>query len=310
MIDPPRWTDQELTEQSALSVRRFQTERLEEDLSKYGDYFDECQTQFMDLLEQTLDLSELEANAAAILADKKLLASFRYVSGPPISADDLKVVADAVLSKARLLADEDMRQRVVQVIMAGLDRRRFPWVLEGKRPSDAEKQAAVIASAALMANQRLQTQRRNEGSREQETAVCEQLQAIGFREVRAVEMKVIGDTPRPGEFCREAMLAGRKADITVGLYDRRAMPIECKVSNSAVNSKKRLNNDAAVKAVHWRRDLGEVNVVPAAVLSGVYTLSNLRSAQDRGLTLFWAHDLAQLVDFINRTKPAPRRGKK
>ena len=80
------------------------------------------------------------------------------------------------------------------------------------------------------------------------------------------------------------------------------MPIECKVSNSSTNSVKRLNNDAAVKAVSWKSDFGTVQVVPAAVLSGVYKLHNLKDAQDRGLTLFWSHDIAELIDWIEATK--------
>jgi hypothetical protein len=80
------------------------------------------------------------------------------------------------------------------------------------------------------------------------------------------------------------------------------MPIECKVSNSSTNSVKRLNNDAAVKAVRWRERFGEAGVVPTAVLSGVYKLHNLEQAQERGLTLFWAHDLGQLTEWIRRTK--------
>lgn len=53
----------------------------------------------------------------------------------------------------------------------------------------------------------------------------------------------------------------------------------------------------------WRRDFGEMNVVPAAVLSGVYKLHQLEDVQRRGLTLFWSHSLeAQLLDWIDRTK--------
>lgn len=80
------------------------------------------------------------------------------------------------------------------------------------------------------------------------------------------------------------------------------MPIECKVSNSATNSVKRLNNDAAAKAEEWRKDFGAVQVVPSAVLSGVYKLRNLENAQGRGLHLFWAHNIAQLIDWIAKTK--------
>jgi hypothetical protein len=89
----------------------------------------------------------------------------------------------------------------------------------------------------------------------------------------------------------------------VGLWDGRVMPIECKVSNSATNSVKRLNNDAAIKAEVWRRDFGATQVVPSAVLSGVYKLHNLEDAQRRGLALFWAHDICRLVEWISKTKP-------
>lgn len=80
------------------------------------------------------------------------------------------------------------------------------------------------------------------------------------------------------------------------------MPIECKVSNSSTNSVKRLNNDAAVKATVWRGDFGALQVVPAAVLSGVYKLHNLEDAQRRGLTIYWAHRLSDLMQWIAGTR--------
>lgn len=80
------------------------------------------------------------------------------------------------------------------------------------------------------------------------------------------------------------------------------MPIECKVSNSSTNSVKRLNNDAAVKAASWKVDFGLRQVVPTAMLSGVYKLHNLVDAQTRGLTIFWAHDLAAMARWIAATR--------
>lgn len=80
------------------------------------------------------------------------------------------------------------------------------------------------------------------------------------------------------------------------------MAIECKVSNSSTNSVKRLNNDAAVKAEVWIKDFGSLQVVPVALLSGVYKLHNLEQAQARGLTLYWAHEQNELTDWIGQTK--------
>ena len=128
------------------------------------------------------------------------------------------------------------------------------------------------------------------------------LRELGFTEVASRTIRTISHAPSPGQFCGESVLGNRKGDIIVRLWDDRVMPIECKVSNSSTNSVKRLNNDAAVKASSWKTDFGLRQVVPSAVLSGVYKLHNLRDAQERGLTLFWAHDLGPLTDWITRTK--------
>ena len=117
---------------------------------------------------------------------------------------------------------------------------------------------------------------------------------------------VLADAPSVGEFCGESLLGTRKADFTIGLWDKRIMPVECKVSNSQVNSIKRLKNDAAVKAGVWREDFGKRSVVPTAVLSGVYGLDHLKDAQDRGLALFWTHDLQELIKFIESARTRRR----
>lgn len=59
-----------------------------------------------------------------------------------------------------------------------------------------------------------------------------------------------------------------------------------------------------VKASSWKRDFGLRQVVPSAVLSGVYKLHNLTDAQERGLTIFWAHNLVPLTDWIKSTQPS------
>jgi hypothetical protein len=195
-----------------------------------------------------------------------------------------------------------MARSIVQVVLNGLDNRRFPWVMQKREPTEAERSAAILASAALMATRRLETSRRTLEKRRQEEQVQLALAASGLTKVLPRSIRVLSDAPRPGEFCGESMLGKRKADIVAGLWDGRVMPIECKVSNSAINSVKRLNNDAAAKAEAWRVDFGTAQVVPSAVLSGVYRLHNLDDAQRRGLKLFWAHDISRLAEWIASTK--------
>lgn len=238
-----------------------------------------------------------------MLCDPRLQEAFRYLAAPPISAVDLKVLADAgSLNGSRLRSSPAEAQRIIGVVRQVLDRRRFAWVVEQREPTEAEREAAVMASAALMAASRTQTSRRNKGKEQQEAAVKEALRALGFAEVPSRTIPNISHAPAPGEFCGESRLGTRKGDVIVRLWDQRVMPIECKVSNSSTNSVKRLNNDAAVKAASWKVDFGLRQVVPSAVLSGVYKLHNLLDAQDRGLTIFWAHDLTPLTDWIASTR--------
>jgi hypothetical protein len=175
-------------------------------------------------------------------------------------------------------------------------------VSEEREPSEAERAAAVMASAALMAASRVQTNRRTSGKDQQEAAVKAALVELKFVEVAPRKIANVTMAPAAGQFCGESVLGTRKGDIIVRLWDQRVMPIECKVSNSSTNSVKRLNNDAAVKASSWKTDFGLRQVVPSAVLGGVYKLHNLIDAQERGLTIFWAHDLKPLTEWIDGTK--------
>ncbi|HEV8238918.1 MAG TPA: XamI family restriction endonuclease [Thermoanaerobaculia bacterium] len=302
MTQPPRWSREQLEKDRLLAIEHFRSERLEEPLEAYLEAFDDYQGVVEDLLEQTVDLTAVTEQAVDILCDSKLQEVFRYLAGPPISVDDLGTVAEARLSAGSLRSDPAMMQRVVESVLTALDRRRFPWVSEGREPAEGEKSAAVLASAALMATSRVQTTRRSLGKRQQEQRIEDALLGAGFQKVPRRKMPTLYDAPDPGEFCGESLLGTRKADFVVCLWDRRAMPIEAKVSNSATNSVKRLNNDAAAKAVEWRRGLGHDQVVPVAVLSGVFKLHNLEQAQQSGLSIFWAHDLAQMLAWIESTR--------
>lgn len=190
----------------------------------------------------------------------------------------------------------------MEVILANVDRARFPWISEDREPTEAERQAASVATAALLAQRAVMTSRANESKDEQEQAIKDRLVTAGFTEVETRTVHNMSEAPEIGTFCGESLFGERKADIIIRLYDGRIMPAEAKVSNSATNSIKRLNNDAAAKAEKWNTQFGTANVVPAAVLSGVFKLNNLRSAQSANLTIFWAHNLDAMVEFIEATK--------
>lgn len=160
---PPVWSEKQLEKDLNKAIALFRKERIEEPLELYLELFERFQGAFEELLEQTVDLSQLEENALDILSNKDSFDAFRYLAGPPISFDDLKILSDTnSLSPTKLQSDPDLVKRVVGTVLQGLDRRRFSWVGDGNRePTEADRKAAVIASAALIAAQRTATERRN-----------------------------------------------------------------------------------------------------------------------------------------------------
>lgn len=302
-VQPNKWSEAEFDSFVNDSLTLWREERISEPLEIYEAFFEQYRDAVETLLEDSVDLSMLMDRARDYLLDDDLLYVFRYLTSPAISEDDLKLLANSTFSKAQLEEDPDAIARAVDVIRMGLDRNRFPWIAEMRNPTESEKLAATIATTALIAASRVQTYRRNMDKRNQEETVKRHLEEDGgLNEVSARTIDNLSQAPNAGEFCGECKVAGRKADIVIRLWDGRIMPCECKVSNSYTNSVKRLNNDAAVKAETWSKELGSANVVPCAILSGAYKSHNLMDAQNKGLFIFWSHNLKPLIDFINQTR--------
>ena len=134
MIDPPVWSSQELSGFAAEAKSEFRKERLEEPLEEYAAKFEEWQGVFENLLEATVDLSQLGTEELLeILTDKQYLDAFRYLAGPPISHDDLKTLAEVEsTAPGRLRQNPVLIGKLAGVVMDGLDRRRFPWISENR----------------------------------------------------------------------------------------------------------------------------------------------------------------------------------
>ncbi len=300
---PPVWSRDDLDRERLRAEAHFCDSRDLEPLEVYLELFDKYRGVVEEVMEETVDLRDLDKVALALMSDPFKREVVRYLTGPPVSEDDLKVLMKSKsLAPGRLTADPALLERVVAFVRNWHDRRRFPWISEGWDPKEHDRTAAIIATTALLAMRRVETLRRNEGKSLQEERVEQQLLKAKLTKVPTRKIRTLGDAPKAGEFCRESLLGTRKADFVIGLLDGRTMALECKVSNSATNSIKRLNNDAAAKAEAWRDEFGKTPVVPCAVLSGVYTLGSLENAQGRGLSILWAHELQAMTDWIEGTR--------
>ena len=146
---PPRWDDDRLEADRRRAIGEFRAERLREPLGLYRDLFGRYRAAVERLLASTDDLAGIEAEAARVLADSDLRYAARYLASPPISEDDLEVLADASLRPSALRRDPGATRRAAETILLLLDRERFPWIADRRRPTDEERRMAVVATAAM-----------------------------------------------------------------------------------------------------------------------------------------------------------------
>lgn len=303
-MQPKIWTLEELRNQAEEAKSVFRKERIDEPLELYSKFFDTFHSIFDDLVGSLNEVIHQPdpAPLAEIMKNADRRTAFRYITAPPISEDDLKNLADTKLSATALKSDPENAKRIRQVVLHILDPHRFAWAKENRTPSEQERVLSVVSSTALVAARKVETERRNQAKNAQEQAVKNLLLDIGFVEVKKRKIGLLADAPAPGEFCMESLVGSTRADLVVGLYDRRVLALECKASNSEVNSYKRVNHEALGKAQKWLSAFGKNATVPGAVISGVFNVNNLESAQSAGLHLFWSHQLDDLNKFIKSTK--------
>lgn len=275
-------------------MQSFVERRMKEGDPEYLRHFQESETLVERLLVVSDDLTRLRSGA--FVNDVDLVEdAARFVTGPPVSADDFRTL----LGLKKIHPHDTAEVEKALSLVGGLvDRRRFPWVGEKRRPTPSERHAAVVATASLRAVERARTARRKAEQDRQEKLVAQTLRAMKLEEVR--DIKHVDRDMGPGSFKRGVKFEKKQCDVLVRLFDERFLALECKSSNSAVNSVKRLN-DVIEKAQAWRTERG-AKVVTAAVVAGVFDLAKLEDAQQKGVYLFWEHDLGPLQTYVRGTK--------
>ena len=305
MNEPRNWTLAELTRDATEAREIFRRQRLDEPLELYSRFFEAFTPLFGEMIDRLPSLAgdPLDSEGLAeIMDDRDARTAFRYLAAPPVSEDDLKTLAETTLSAKALRRDAEQARRVRDTVLQIVDPHRFPWIGERRDPTDRERVRAIVASAVLVAARKVEASRRSEAKRDQEKAVKAMLRDIGFTETAARDIAILDAAPPPGEFCGESKLGDSRADLVVRLYDRRVMPVECKASNSAVNSFKRINHEAAGKARAWLAGFGKRQIVPVAAIGGVFGPANLEAAQAEGLAIIWSHRLRDMADFVESSR--------
>jgi hypothetical protein len=198
---PRQWSTAVLTSDAEKAKSIFRNERLGEPLDLYKQFFQQFSTLFANLVDE---LDEVRKNPvdpeliAELVADGSRQKAFRYLTAPPISADDLATVADANLTPSQLRVNAAEAESVRDTILAILDPHRFPWVADNRKPGKHERHTAIVASAALAAASEVGTHRRKTAKTAQEQAVKDTLTECGFNETAVRDIPMLTAAPTPG----------------------------------------------------------------------------------------------------------------
>lgn len=307
---PAGWTADEIAGDCATSRDAFRSRRLETPRAAYDLEFNksrEAADYVIRNLDQILRLPPDQELLASIVADVDRFVALRYLTGPPISLDDLETLLDASVNPSALRRDQALATRLVSLLRTNADNHRFPWIDSDRSPSPEEFEAGRLASAVAAAIQGAQRTRRGDETEQVEGAVVMLLtRDLGFSQVPAPKTSIDPEgyrtqAPQPGSFMRRATLGGDNGDFVIGLWNSRILALECKSSNSEINSRKRLNKEAVKNAQNWTATFGQL-VLPGVVLRGVFKPSYVGEAQRVPMSVFWWHRLEDLAGFISSSR--------
>lgn len=301
-----RWSEEHVAADVAQASADFRARRLGEPLSRYLAAFDSALPHNEAMIGRLIELLAGEDTTLLrnLWADEPGRTAFRYLGAPPISMDDLETLAEAKLN-ATTGKSKEATDRLLSVLRAILDPRRFPWVGQHRQPTASERKAAVVATTSLVASQRLQTLRRGDEKSMIEGAVGGLLIGLGWtaapaRPARGIQ-NLLNDSPPARTFLKQCNLATDNADVVIRLDDGRLLAIECKGSNSSINSRKRLNKEAVQNARAWLTRFGD-QVVPAVALQGVFNERYVLEAQSTPMLIFWSHRLEDIQHFVEQAR--------
>ncbi len=307
---PTLWTDEQLAEQAQIALEEFVERRLAEPGGRYLAHVKSRRAAIILLFKALtgVDVDKPDPEIVRrILLDAELFDALRYMTGPPVSEDDLGVLVTRKIQgirKTEIKKSAELPVNILNLICKLSDPFRFPWIAARRVPSTRELRTAIQTTMVMHAAQSLQTERRGQGK------IVEQRLEMRLVELGFIKISGGGSAfppkgritqpshhPAYPNFYGECIVYGRKVDLFIALRTGQMIALEAKDSSSGLNSTKRLLNDTAAKAKHYQSEGGK-NIISVALLSGVFKVSDLKAAQAAGLYLVWAHDLDGFIEWV------------
>lgn len=223
--------------------------------------------------------------------------ALRHLMAPPLSQDQFKLACAAWskgTEKNGRPLKPDQAEVVAKTISTWLDPRITQELAQGSH------ETALRGAIYLMASQMYQTERRNVLAAAQEEGACEVLDAMGFTRTPSVSVDQHGIVG-PRCYMRKTNFltadgASHEVDIAVGFEKNLVLALECKVSNDATNSIKRVN-DVLKKHEAWKKQWGKF-LVTGALLQGVFAAKDIERLRQERVQVVWSHRLDGFRDLI------------
>jgi hypothetical protein len=246
------------------------------------------------------DLRDLRS---ALEADGGHTLIFRHLLAPPKSQDQFKLLCDEWSKSSETSGrpqNPEAAKAVAEVLTQWMDRNIAPWLVTNRDPKDVERELLIERVISFIAPKLTETQKRNRLSAEQEGAVVQLLQTLGWVQLPSVIIDTRAAVP-PKHFMNKTRFAtatttAQEVDIACGFKSSYVAAMECKVTNDATNSVKRVN-DVLKKAAAWKAHWGSF-VETAALLQGVIKPEDVQRLTDEGVKVFWSHDLDAFMNWV------------
>lgn len=246
------------------------------------------------------DLRDLRS---ALEADGGHMLIFRHLLAPPKSQDQFKLLCDEwskSSEKSGCPQKPEAAKAVSEVLAQWMDREIAPWLATNRDPKEVERELLIERVISFIAPKLTETQKRNRLSAEQENAVVMLLRSLGWVQLPSVTIDTRAAVP-PKHFMNKTRFAtatttAQEVDIACGFNSSYVAAMECKVTNDATNSVKRVN-DVLKKATAWKAHWGSF-VETAALLQGVIKPEDVQRLTDEGVRVFWSHDLDAFANWV------------
>jgi XamI restriction endonuclease len=291
------------TRQAAIARELYVTSRTPQvDAADWHAAVREARALLADALRESDSLHSVDK---ALQASGGHMLAFRHMTAPPISQDQFALACPEWHKASEKPNGRPLSAAAASAVAAQFGIRRSqpltPWISQGRRPRIAEVKRLLWSVAPLLASQRVATLQRNRAASAQESAVVALLSSKGWTKLPASTLDTRGTLP-VRHFMHKTRFATRstapqEVDIALGLKGSIVLATECKVSNDATNSIKRVN-DVLKKAKAWKDHWGSF-VKTAALLQGVIAAKDVHRLLDEGVEVFWSHDLPMLESWID-----------